>query len=62
MAVIVGKLSYNCVKCDTPVVLDVTPKMFKKKTVLWTKLFDSKVCLDCHCDSKVPEVTECILM
>jgi len=62
MSIVVGKLSYNCVKCGTPVVLDVIPNMFEKTVVLWTKLFDSKTCLDCHCDSVIPEVVECILM
>jgi hypothetical protein len=55
------KIKYNCIKCSTPVELEILPIMSEKTVECFTSMADGKLCLDCHCDSKVPEIAECLL-
>ena len=55
---ICGLLSYNCTSCAKKVNLEVRSNMTEKTIELWRKMFDNKVCLNCHTEKYVPETAE----
>jgi len=46
---ICGLLNYNCIKCSDKVNLEVHTNMQEATIKLWESMFDSKLCLSCHC-------------
>lgn len=56
-----GVVKYHCLKCSKPVALELRPIMQESTAKLYASMFDAKLCLDCHADSKVPELVECLM-
>jgi len=56
-----GLLSYRCLKCSSPVNLEVHTNMQESTIKLWESMFDSKLCLDCHCEKQIPKLVECLV-
>ena len=52
---ICGLLSYNCTSCTEKVNLEVRSNMTEKTIELWRKMFDDKICLNCHTEKHIPE-------
>jgi hypothetical protein len=61
MQKITGVIKYDCIKCTKPVALHVIPSIQENTVELFRSMFDSKLCMDCHCDKKVPELAECLV-
>lgn len=55
------KIQYNCIKCSTPVELEFNQTMTEKTVECFKDMTHSQLCLNCHCDTKVPELVECLL-
>jgi hypothetical protein len=56
----VGVLQYHCFKCGKHQVLELRPIMSDSTSKLFADMFDAKLCLDCHCNKRVPELVECL--
>ena len=54
-------VSYTCLKCSDPVALEIRTNMQVSTLDLWRDMFDSKLCLDCHCDKRVPLLAKCMV-
>jgi len=61
MQKITGVIKYDCIKCTKPVLLHVIPAMQENTEELFRSMFDAKLCIGCHCDSKIPALVECLV-
>jgi len=62
MNIRVGILNYHCLKCAAPVVLQYNPDVRTgEENPMIERLMDSKLCLDCYTDKRVPELVECLV-
>jgi hypothetical protein len=56
-----GLLNYRCIKCSSPVQLEIRTNMQETTLRLWRDMFDAKLCLDCHCNNGVHKLVECLI-
>jgi hypothetical protein len=56
-----GILKYNCLKCGKPIQLVLSPIIQPRTLEVFGDMFDAKLCLDCHCNKRVPELVECLM-
>jgi len=54
-------VEYNCIKCSAPVILEFNSVMSENTKGLFTDMATAAFCCSCHCNSKVPELVECLL-
>lgn len=55
----VGVLTYDCLKCNKKVEIEVRPQMKSGTIKLFYSLFDSKLCIDCHTEETTRKLVEC---
>lgn len=60
-----GKLTkelaeYECLKCGAGVMLEFSADMTPKTKEFFLNLGHACLCQNCYCDSKVPEIVECL--
>lgn len=53
-------IDFICIKCSRPESLSINHNDSKMNQV-FLEMVDSRLCLDCHCDKKVPEMVEVLL-
>ena len=57
----IGVLNYRCLKCGKSVQLAMIPTMQENTQILFENMFDSKLCIDCHCNKRIPELVTCLI-
>ena len=58
----VGVIKYHCLKCSKSIILQYHPDLRTgEENPMIERLMDSKLCLDCYTDKRVPELVECLV-
>lgn len=57
----IGVLKYHCLKCGKVVRLVMVPAMQENTQIIFENMFDSKLCIDCHTEKRIPELVECLV-
>jgi hypothetical protein len=52
---------YTCLKCLKTERLEFNAATTETTYKLWGSAINSKLCLSCHCDNKIPELVECLV-
>ena len=58
----VGVIKYHCLKCSKSIILQYHPDLRTgEENPMIERLMDSKLCLNCYTDKRVPELVECLV-
>ncbi len=54
-------LTYNCIKCSNRQTMEIRPNMQETTIELYRAMFDTKLCLSCHCEKQIPKLAEVLI-